>query len=227
MAATPNLSVDIQGLLQTTQALQQWGARASAAYAGAIYMLGTNVLSTSMKLAPADTGYLRASRYLRRPEVIAGGAFTMELGYGAPYALFVHEIDQRYVVGEWKFLAKAIDYHAASSGSDLASFMGKLFAAGMGIDDVPETHPRIWTGGERRHNRKRMRDVKPADPSVLGDNKRAKRERTAIRRANKRRREQRANDRAANIARIRAESAESLKAQRAGRALPRPGRGRP
>jgi hypothetical protein len=156
-------------------------------------MLATNIVSTALRRTPADTGYLRASRYVRRP-VVVGTRFEVEIGFGAPYAIFVHEIDKPYVVGEWKFLANAVTDHSANALSDLASWTAKLAAAGKTIDDVPETHPRIWTGGARlspAHFRKALQHM-------------SKRERQAAwkarRKANARRAKQRAGDRAKNQA---------------------------
>lgn len=143
-----NLRVDIAGLEKTYEALRVWRHRSEGAFQGAVFMLATNVISTALKLTPADTGYLRASRYVRRP-VVTGTRFEVEVGFGAPYAIHVHEINKHYVVGEWKFLATAVSYHAQTALADLASWTAKLAAAGMTIEDVPETHPRIWTGGER------------------------------------------------------------------------------
>lgn len=191
-----SLRVDMHGTVQTFAALDAWRRRSEGAYAGAIYMFATNVISTSLKLAPADTGYLRASRYVRRPVVDASGRFDVEVGYGAPYAIHVHEINKRYVVGEWKYLAKAIDWHAPTAAREIAGWTAKLALEGKTIDDVPETHPQIWTGGERRAPRR-----------------------------NARQRAQRMADRLDNEARMRRESRASLDAQRAGRRAPRPGRG--
>ena len=86
----------------------------------------------AVKLAPIDTGNLRASAYIRRVEI--EGFVGFEVGFGASYAVFVHENPRagktkgyspkgvKYFkgkkltkkstgfsqVGEWKFLEKAV-----------------------------------------------------------------------------------------------------------------------
>ena len=196
--APPNtLRVDMHGVREVSAALEVWRRLNANAYAAAIYMWATNVLSTSLKLAPADTGYLRASRYLRRPTVDAGsGRFTIEAGYGAPYALFVHEVNQNYVVGEWKFLTKAVNFHLGTAVQEIGSWTARLAQAGKGIDDVPETHPRVWTGGLRREPKR-----------------------------NAARTRQRAKDRARNQERIARELLDLFDAGASGRRPRRPGRG--
>jgi hypothetical protein len=198
--AAPNLTTEMVGLAKTLRVLDQFRVKNEGAYRGAIYMLATNVVSTALKLAPADTGYLRASRYVRKP-TLAGKKFTCEVGFGAPYALYVHEMNLKYIVGEWKFLKKAVDFHMATAARDLAAWTAHLASQGKTIDDVPETHPRIWTGGLR---------VVPKRKSA---------------RARKKYKMDRAIDRQKNVLRMARESAAHMAAVRAGKRPPRPGRG--
>lgn len=204
--APPILTTQIEGTTKTLKVLADWKKRNEAAYRGAVYMMATNVMSTSLKLCPADTGFLRSSRFVDKPDT-EGVTFTIACGYGAPYAIWVHEINKRYIVGEWKFLATALDYHLPTAARDMASWCAKLAAAGKGIDDVPETHPQVWTGGDRFGRGHTGDPKKKVDPKA-----KAKRAR------------QRARDRAKNVQRIARESAASLAAQRSGARMPRPGR---
>lgn len=60
----------------------------------------------SMELTPVDTGNLRGSAYTETFDGVEGpGA---EIGYTAGYAVYVHEIDKSYTVGQWKFLETAL-----------------------------------------------------------------------------------------------------------------------
>ena len=86
----------------------------------------------AVKMAPVDTGNLRGSAYIRK--VTIDGSVGYEIGFGASYAVFVHENPRagktggfspkgkKYFkgkkltkkssgfsqVGEWKFLEKAV-----------------------------------------------------------------------------------------------------------------------
>ena len=62
--------------------------------AQAMYAEATVILNESKRLVPVDTGNLRASGRVDRPDT-AGGKAVVEISYGgaaAPYALIVHEV---------------------------------------------------------------------------------------------------------------------------------------
>jgi hypothetical protein len=62
--------------------------------AQAMYAEATVILNESKRIVPVDTGNLRASGRVERPEV-GNGKASVEISYGgaaAPYALIVHEV---------------------------------------------------------------------------------------------------------------------------------------
>lgn len=61
----------------------------------------------SMQLTPVDTGNLRGSAYTRTYTNPLWGP-GVEIGYTAGYAVYVHEINKNYTVGQWKFLETAL-----------------------------------------------------------------------------------------------------------------------
>lgn len=69
-----------------------------------VWNLGERIMTESARLAPVDTGYLRASRFQRwGPN--EGSASVVELGYSAEYALWVHEIPAAHnPPTRWQFL---------------------------------------------------------------------------------------------------------------------------
>ena len=70
----------------------------------AVYQHAQAVMGASQLLCPVESGYLRATAFVNPPEV-ANGHVTVTLGYGAYYAIFVHEIlSARHPVGQAKFL---------------------------------------------------------------------------------------------------------------------------
>jgi len=64
------------------------------------------IQARSMELTPHDTGHLKGSTYAVIINTQDGSG--AEIGYTAFYAPFVHEIDKNYKVGQWKFLATAM-----------------------------------------------------------------------------------------------------------------------
>ncbi len=112
----------------------------AGAFRAAVYLLGTEIITKAMRRCPVDTGYLRASRYVSKPNV-SGYLFDMETGFGAPYAAHVHDVNARHRVGEWQFLRKAFDEMRPRAQTFLAGTVDRLVAGGITIDNVPEVHP--------------------------------------------------------------------------------------
>jgi len=178
---------------------------APEALAAATYMATSTVISTAMRLTPVDTGWLRSSRYVRMPKM-SGNKFSIEAGFSASYAVYVHQINKDYIVGEWKFLSTAVNYHASSMLSDIARIAAGMLAAGKGLSDVPKMHPTEPMDDANR----------AALEGLAGRYRRRKSKRTVAKRETSRQlnRERRAR-----------ESAASIEAQRQGRRAPPPGRG--
>lgn len=84
------------------------------------------VRKRSQELTPVDTGHLKASAYTESFDSPKGpGA---EIGYMAAYAVFVHEIDKNYTVGQWKFLETALKEKA----KEILEIIRKRARPGMG-----------------------------------------------------------------------------------------------
>jgi hypothetical protein len=69
-----------------------------ARFAMGLKAAGLLLQSASQKLAPVDTGNLKASAFTRAKGV--GIATTVQIGYTAGYALFVHELVQMKLKGK-------------------------------------------------------------------------------------------------------------------------------
>lgn len=165
------------------------------AYRAALYMFAQEVMGTALKLCPVDTGFLRKSRYVERP-TSHGDRFDLTMGFSAPYALAVHEMHRRYVVGEWKFLQSAIAHHAPRALDRIAALTKQAADGHLTASSVPAIHPTEPTQDVRVPRRHSAR-IK------------AKRSRA----------------RGQNTDRLARESAKGLAAQRGGVRAPRPGRG--
>lgn len=64
------------------------------------------VKAAALKETPVDTNNLRGSAFTETFDTPDGPAAT--IGYTAEYAVYVHEIDKNYVVGNFQFLRNAL-----------------------------------------------------------------------------------------------------------------------
>jgi hypothetical protein len=116
-------------------------SRASKAYKdateAAIYQKGLAVNATAAPLVPVDTGRLRASGYVAPPE---GG--MVEVGYGADYAVPVHERTEiGHKVGQAKFLETAVNEHRSGYEEWIAKKARENYNAGIAPGKVRATAP--------------------------------------------------------------------------------------
>ena len=73
-----------------------------------LYLEGNNIMGTSIKNTPVDTGNLRASAHVTLPRT-ERGVTTVDLAYGTDYAIYVHErTGLNHPVGKAKFLEDAV-----------------------------------------------------------------------------------------------------------------------
>jgi len=210
------MGLKLEGKDKLLAELRDLRRRAPDAYAAAVYLAGTNVMSTSLKLVPVETGHLRKTRYVTRPTFDGLDRFAFELGYSAPYAVFVHEINKRYYAGEWKFLRRAAEWHAPRLPRDIASWTARFMAKGIPPPSAhhPETPfvgpvpPRL---GSYRAKNAGEKETKKARARRLAKNRKTQAKRDA--------------GRAKNRERMIAEASAYVEAIAAGRRPPRPGRG--
>lgn len=200
-------SVTFTGPLEVMESLAKLRRLAPDALAGATWLATATVISTAMRLTPVDTGWLKSSRYVRLPKM-NGGRFSIEAGFAATYAIHVHEIHKDYIVGEWKFLSTALNYHASSMLAEIARIAAGMLGAGQTLAQI--------TGSP----------IHPTEP--MDDTNRAALEGLASRyrrRKSKRTIAKRETSRQLNRERRARESASAIEAQRHGRRAPPPGRG--
>ena len=92
---------EVFGLPELERALRRYGEKAEKALAGALYREGEAIMYDAKQLCPVNkdpkagsAGTLRASGFVKRPEIAANGEIFVEEGFGgpsAPYALRQHE----------------------------------------------------------------------------------------------------------------------------------------
>jgi hypothetical protein len=102
----PATKVDIDAYLKSIQ--QDYRPRANAAIRRAIRKFGWYVLGVAQELCPVKTGFLMASAFATEPTG-EGTMTTMEIGFNAGYALYVHEnLAVHHPQGQAKFLEIAL-----------------------------------------------------------------------------------------------------------------------
>ncbi len=101
------ISMELKGVNGIAKKLKGLAEKYPDAAKRALLAEGLDIQAESVKLAPVDTGRLRASAYTRESE---SGNPEVRTGYGVDYAIHVHErTESRHVVGEAKFLEKPFD----------------------------------------------------------------------------------------------------------------------
>lgn len=135
--------------------------RVDAAQRIAVLDENIDTLELAITLAPRDTGLLRESGFVTRPER-AGGQIECVVGFGADYAVYVHERTEiRHPVGQAKFLETAVFSRASGRGERLATTIrgileqrGAVTAPSSGYKESGMT----VRGGSRSTRHKRVRD---------------------------------------------------------------------
>jgi hypothetical protein len=83
-------------------------ARGIAAVTRALDIVGEHVLGDAQQLCPVDTGFLQSTG-TTSPAELRGNLIVKEIGFGAEYAIFVHEdMTAHHEVGQAKYLETAI-----------------------------------------------------------------------------------------------------------------------
>lgn len=106
------LSFSWTGLERFARSLQAYERDERQRAARALYREGERIMTEAKKRTPVDTGALRASGLVLRPDVV-GAVISVTMGFGgaaAPYALVVHEnLQARHTVGQAKYLESVIN----------------------------------------------------------------------------------------------------------------------
>ena len=113
-------NMKVEGLGELQRALRTLsGPQVLAAVRAPMTAVGTNILTEAKRQTPRDTGALVNSASMATETSLS--AITITLGYNTPYAEPVHEIDNNYRVGNWKYLEKPIEEAALSVWSQVGA----------------------------------------------------------------------------------------------------------
>ena len=125
----------IKGAAELASRMKQAPVKVRTELARILYQEAEGIMTQSkMAHVPVDTGALRSTGHVQKPEISSKGQVRVRLGYGGPsarYAIYVHEnLKARHVVGGSKYLEKPTLAWAAHGGEVIAAKMNAAFAAG-------------------------------------------------------------------------------------------------
>lgn len=103
-----SLNVSVKGLDSLERKLNALGDQAMVQALGRLLEIeAQSILNDSLPLVPVDTGFLRQSGAVL-PAAVSGSTVSVVVGYGAEYAIWVHEnLEAHHNVGQSKFLEVA------------------------------------------------------------------------------------------------------------------------
>jgi hypothetical protein len=121
--------------------IEDIGEALENAAAGALWQNAQDVQRVASTKIPVKTGHLRRSYVVDVPR-IRPGAISVVVGYGAHYALWVHErTELTHTNGQAKFLTVAIDEEAGDFAEKLAKRTAALAKKGGGLIPQRDSGP--------------------------------------------------------------------------------------
>lgn len=125
------ISYDVRGTSQVIKRLKELTKSLPEAVTIGMYAIATRVADDAVARVPVDTGELRDSAYVSKPDV-RGALSVIEVGFGAKHAPEIHEATHRvFRNGEAKFLEKAILAQAKGSLYKIVQIAEKAAARGQ------------------------------------------------------------------------------------------------
>lgn len=83
------IKIRVKGLAAVKASVRRLGKQAKKEFERALIAEGEQIMEAADELVPKDTGYLRSTAFTQLDRTRAG--VTLELGYNAEYAIYVHE----------------------------------------------------------------------------------------------------------------------------------------
>jgi hypothetical protein len=133
----------LEGSKELQADLQKYAKTAEAAFGAAIYEEAVEIIGGADENVPYEYGHLRRSHYVMPPAQGPSGT-EVELGYGAGYGLYVHEIPANHPKGgKDHWLRDEMVKRQAGMAERLAKRTEAHIAAGSGFQSlgVPSERP--------------------------------------------------------------------------------------
>jgi hypothetical protein len=131
------------GAKELREKLRVYKQAAPAALGAALYEEGVAVIEVADERVPYEFGHLRRSHFAELPRAGANGP-ELEIGYGAGYGLYVHEVPANHPKGgEDHWLRNAVLKRLPGMDERLARRTGAHLAAGESLDagGIPTERP--------------------------------------------------------------------------------------
>jgi len=103
--------VVITGVDQVIRNIKASEAQMQKAAYDSLKEAGKDIIAEAQENTPHKTGNLKGSAFVEDQPRKTPEGLVQRIGFGATYAIFVHEIDKNYKRGGWKFLSNAMDKH--------------------------------------------------------------------------------------------------------------------
>jgi hypothetical protein len=132
--------IEFKGIEEMRKELKELGRKYPEAAAEALYQEGLAIERASVPLVPVDTGRLRATHYVAPTADLGMGRLVTQVGYGADYALPVHErMSAHHESGQAKFLETPFKAAMGGMADRLAARIKANVEAGRGMKPVDES----------------------------------------------------------------------------------------
>ena len=127
--ALESIRMDEAGLTRRAFKGETVSERVAKGTSQGLMELGIKVKRDAVKMAPIDTGKLRASGYVHPSGSMLKPSVTV--GFTAEYSLYVHEdMEARHTTGEARFLAKSVAQNFGNAQQVMVRNIGAYIAKG-------------------------------------------------------------------------------------------------
>ncbi len=140
------MSAKLEGMEIVLRRMAEVAEQYPEAMAAALYQEAEAIMTKSVAVCPVDTSALLQSRFVGRPQKDREG-FSVKLGYGKSYAIYVHEMPSAV---NWtrpgsgsKFLIRPVDEAQRGFAPRLSRRMRKNIAGGIGMAVGGGAHPEV------------------------------------------------------------------------------------
>jgi hypothetical protein len=143
------MGVTVTGATELKAKLAALKERLPGAAAAALYQKAQQIMTASDSIVPVEHGRLRASHYVELPK-FSGTVVSLRMGYGASYALAVHErMGAHHEHGQAKFLELAFHEKASDLANWLAAQIKSNLKSGKSLGD--SAFPTSPEDAEKQH----------------------------------------------------------------------------
>jgi len=125
------MRLTVTGEKEVQAEIARMSVRYPGAFAAALYSEGVGIYNEARNRVPVDSGYLRDSAYVTKPNPKAQN-ISLEVGFGAEHASLQHQkTEYRHTQGQAKYLQNTMEKLSPGFLQRLATATQKNVAAGI------------------------------------------------------------------------------------------------